>query len=382
MTDIFNVALIGNIGVGKTTLITKLKDELDFLNYTVETHPENIQEWESFGPKKENILQKFYETPKENSFFFQILAATTKAEQFEKFRFSEINIIERTFECQQKIFIPMLKEQCYITDNEEILLDKLLQQFLLQEKYKINLFIWLKCSPETSLERIKKRERKGEENISLVYLQSIHKKHEQWINEIKKKYQNNESKTCCIEFNVDKIINEEEISKLCNDILKEFYKNKAYQDTLVKPSKQLKNNTQLQIVKLSEKAFVPIKGSAISAGFDLFSAYDYIVPTHEKCLVSTDIQINVPKGTYGRIAPRSGLAWKNNIHVGAGVIDPDFRGNVKVLILNLGNEMFKIKAGDRIAQLICEKIENPNIILKKNLNKTIRNNDGFGSTGL
>lgn len=75
----------------------------------------------------------------------------------------------------------------------------------------------------------------------------------------------------------------------------------------------------------------------------------------------TDIQIAVPNGTYGRVAPRSGLAHKHFIDVGAGVIDQDYRGNVGVILFNFGENVFKVNKGDRIAQLICERISYPDI---------------------
>ncbi|XP_047344462.1 protein N-terminal glutamine amidohydrolase-like [Vespa velutina] len=81
----------------------------------------------------------------------------------------------------------------------------------------------------------------------------------------------------------------------------------------------------LKFAKLSDKAFAPTKGSALAAGYDLRSAYECVVPARDRSLVKTDIQVQVPPGTYGRIAPRSGLALKNFIDVGAGVIDADYR---------------------------------------------------------
>lgn len=137
----------------------------------------------------------------------------------------------------------------------------------------------------------------------------------------------------------------------------------------------------LRFAKLSDKAYAPVKGSQYAAGYDLRSAYEYIVPGHGKTLVKTDLQIEVPDCTYGRIAPRSGLAWKHHIDVGAGVIDADYRGNVGVVLFNHSNEDFKIAAGDRIAQLICEKIIYPELQEVDSLNDTARGEGGFGSTG-
>ncbi|KAF7992928.1 hypothetical protein HCN44_005709 [Aphidius gifuensis] len=138
----------------------------------------------------------------------------------------------------------------------------------------------------------------------------------------------------------------------------------------------------LKFAKLSDKAFAPLKGSALAAGYDLRSAYEYVIPAKGKELVKTDIQIEVPEGTYGRVAPRSGLAWKNFIDVGAGVIDADYRGDLRVMLFNHSDVDFKVSPGDRVAQLICEKIAYPELEEVKSLNDTERGAGGFGSTGI
>lgn len=106
----------------------------------------------------------------------------------------------------------------------------------------------------------------------------------------------------------------EEFSKLGIDYYKEKY-------------------IKLEIIKLTENAIIPTRGSSRSAGYDLYSAENIIIPAHGKGLVKTDIQIKLPRGSYGRIAPRSGLSWKYHIDIGAGVVDEDYTGNVgKTLI--------------------------------------------------
>uniref|UniRef100_A0A8B9GDD9 Deoxyuridine 5'-triphosphate nucleotidohydrolase n=1 Tax=Amazona collaria TaxID=241587 RepID=A0A8B9GDD9_9PSIT len=82
-------------------------------------------------------------------------------------------------------------------------------------------------------------------------------------------------------------------------------------------------------------------GSARAAGYDLYSAYDCDIPPMGKAVVKTDIQVALPSGCYGRVAPRSGLAAKHFIDVGAGVIDEDYRGNVGVVLFNFGKETFE-----------------------------------------
>ncbi|XP_034290593.1 deoxyuridine 5'-triphosphate nucleotidohydrolase, mitochondrial [Pantherophis guttatus] len=137
----------------------------------------------------------------------------------------------------------------------------------------------------------------------------------------------------------------------------------------------------LRFVKLTDNAFAPSKGSSRAAGYDLYSAYDCEVPAVGKAVVKTDIQVALPTGCYGRVAPRSGLAVNHFIDVGAGVIDEDYRGNVGVVLFNFGKEPFKVKKGDRIAQLICERIYYPVLEEVKVLDETERGSGGFGSTG-
>ena len=138
----------------------------------------------------------------------------------------------------------------------------------------------------------------------------------------------------------------------------------------------------LRFKRLSDNAYPPVKGSKTAAGFDLLAAYDASVKAKGKELVKTDLQIMIPEGCYGRVAPRSGLAVKNFIDVGAGVVDADYRGNVGVVLFNFGEADFEIKKGDRIAQLICEKIEYPELKEEEELEATERGAGGFGSTGI
>lgn len=138
----------------------------------------------------------------------------------------------------------------------------------------------------------------------------------------------------------------------------------------------------LRVKKLAPEAIVPIRGSDCAAGYDLSSAYQAIVPARGKALVKTELSIAIPEGTYARIAPRSGLAWKHSIDVGAGVIDYDYRGPVAVVLFNHSDTDFNIKEGDRIAQLILEKIVTPEVVEVDSLDSTERGADGFGSTDL
>ncbi|XP_076983913.1 deoxyuridine 5'-triphosphate nucleotidohydrolase, mitochondrial isoform X1 [Tamandua tetradactyla] len=157
------------------------------------------------------------------------------------------------------------------------------------------------------------------------------------------------------------------------------------QTPVISPSKRARSaeegGVRIRFARLSEHAIAPTRGSARAAGYDLYSAYGYTIPPMEKALVKTDIQIALPSGCYGRVAPRSGLAAKHFIDVGAGVIDEDYRGNVGVVLFNFGKEKFEVKKGDRIAQLICERIFYPEIEEVQVLDVTERGSGGFGSTG-
>ncbi|GJM96130.1 hypothetical protein PR202_ga12942 [Eleusine coracana subsp. coracana] len=148
------------------------------------------------------------------------------------------------------------------------------------------------------------------------------------------------------------------------------------------PQKISKIAPLLKVKKLSDKAILPSRGSALAAGYDLSSAAEMMVPARGKALVPTDLSIAIPEGTYARIAPRSGLALKHSIDVGAGVIDADYRGPVGVILFNHSDVDLAVKPGDRIAQMIIEVIATPEVAEVEDLDATVRGEGGFGSTGV
>ena len=144
-----------------------------------------------------------------------------------------------------------------------------------------------------------------------------------------------------------------------------------------------KQYISIPIKKLSDKAVIPTQGSSEAAGYDLYAADDNVVYSMSRTLIKTNISMAIPEGYYGRIAPRSGLAFKYGIDVLAGVIDSDYRGDIGVILFNTStNNEFKIKSGDRIAQIIIEKCHNVHWDIEKHLNSSERKDDGFGSTGV
>lgn len=137
----------------------------------------------------------------------------------------------------------------------------------------------------------------------------------------------------------------------------------------------------LMVKKLVPEATVPTRGSAFAAGYDLYAAAPLTIQAKSKGLVSTGLAISTPAGTYGRVAPRSGLASKHFLDTGAGVIDADYRGEVKVLLFNFSDVDYEVKQGERVAQLILERIVTPEVIEVQELEESVRGAGGFGSTG-
>ena len=138
----------------------------------------------------------------------------------------------------------------------------------------------------------------------------------------------------------------------------------------------------LRVQKLTNNAALPKRSTEGAAGYDLCAAQDCTIPASGKGLVKTGISISFPPGLYARIAPRSGLALKRFIDVGAGVVDADYRGEVGVVLFNHGDHDFEVKMGDRIAQLILERIDTPPVEEVQGLDSTVRGSGGFGSTGI
>lgn len=138
----------------------------------------------------------------------------------------------------------------------------------------------------------------------------------------------------------------------------------------------------LKVQLRSENAIAPTKGSQHAAGYDIYSSADYMIPAMGQGMVPTDVSFTVPVGTYGRIAPRSGLAVKHGIQTGAGVVDRDYTGEVKIILFNHSQRDFEIKKGDRVAQLILEKIvDDAEVVIVESLADSVRGSGGFGSTG-
>jgi len=138
--------------------------------------------------------------------------------------------------------------------------------------------------------------------------------------------------------------------------------------------------TVLLVKKLDKTANLPYKQHGDDAGYDMSCICDVAIEPNGKCLVGTGIAFTVPKGTYGQIAPRSGLSNKG-IFVNAGVIDRCYTGEVKIMLYNFSANTIELARGSRVAQLIVKKIDSPVVMEVDELNETERGEGGFGSTG-
>ena len=145
---------------------------------------------------------------------------------------------------------------------------------------------------------------------------------------------------------------------------------------------------QLKVVRLDRTAELPKYLKKTDAAIDLRSNETCILsPVSDKFLfevrvIPTGIAIEIPEGYFGSIRDRSGIAAKNGIHTMAGVIDSGYRGEVKIVMVNLSREPFTIRQGDRIAQLLIQPVIQPEIVEVLELSDSDRGTTGFGATGI
>jgi len=140
---------------------------------------------------------------------------------------------------------------------------------------------------------------------------------------------------------------------------------------------------KIKIKKIKDNAIVPSYVHKGDAGVDLYSTEDYILKPGERVLVSTGIKISIPEGYEAQIRPKSGLALNHGISIvnSPGTVDSCYRGEVGIIAINQGKEVYNIKKGKKIAQMIFNKVETVEFEEVKELNNTKRGDSGFGSTG-
>ena len=140
---------------------------------------------------------------------------------------------------------------------------------------------------------------------------------------------------------------------------------------------------KMKIKKKFADALLPTRGSAEAAGWDFYAYSGAILNPHETCLIDTGIIIEVPKGCFGGVFARSGLALKKGLRPAnaVGVVDSDYRDSVKVALHNDSNKTQEVTRGDRIAQLIIIPYKEIELEVVDEVSETERGQGGFGSTG-
>lgn len=141
---------------------------------------------------------------------------------------------------------------------------------------------------------------------------------------------------------------------------------------------------KLLVEKINQKAIIPFQAHEGDAGMDLFSVEEVILKPMERKLVHTGIKIQLPKNTEAQIRPRSGLALKNGITVlnTPGTIDEGYRGEIGIILINLGTEEFKVEEGMKVAQMVIKPTLSLEVEEVVELTETTRGQGGFGSTGV
>jgi dUTP pyrophosphatase len=140
---------------------------------------------------------------------------------------------------------------------------------------------------------------------------------------------------------------------------------------------------KVHIVRLASDAVIPKRGNPGDAGFDLCSVEQIDLPAGDRAAVRTGIALDMPRGLEAQIRSRSGLARDHGVVVlnSPGTIDPDYRGEILVLLVNLGKSDFQVTPGMRIAQMVFSSLTQVDIVSAEKLTSTKRGKGGFGSTG-
>ncbi|MDW7759937.1 MAG: dUTP diphosphatase [Acidobacteriota bacterium] len=137
---------------------------------------------------------------------------------------------------------------------------------------------------------------------------------------------------------------------------------------------------KLAVKRIHPDAKLPVRGHPGDAGLDLFAVEDGLLAPGEIRPISTGIQVAVPAGHVGLIWDKSGISLQG-VHRLAGVVDAGYRGEVRVVLANLGRESFEIRKGMKIAQMLVQAVAAPEVVEMDELDVTSRGEDGFGSTG-
>jgi dUTP pyrophosphatase len=154
----------------------------------------------------------------------------------------------------------------------------------------------------------------------------------------------------------------------------------------VEKSKEAGKKPVLKIRKVFPEAMLPSYESGSASGMDLraLTGEDIVIPPLGRAKIPTGLFVEIPSGYEGQVRPRSGLALRSGVTVlnSPGTIDSDYRGELEIVLINLGAEPFTVKNGDRIAQMVISPVLRVEIVEAETLSETKRGGGGFGSTGI
>lgn len=147
-------------------------------------------------------------------------------------------------------------------------------------------------------------------------------------------------------------------------------------------SVRLRDDLKFRVKKLNAKSKIPVRAHSTDAGMDLYSTINETIPPGSRRVIPTGVACAVPEGWSLILKDKSGLASNNGLHVMAGVVDSEYRGEIGVVIVNLSQERVDIAEGQKIAQGLLIPVGLFDIVEVPSLEATVRNEGGFGSTGL
>lgn len=388
----FLVVVDGPMGVGKTTVVKKLCELLS-LNVRVKA----LLELEEDADFKEKpmvpSIEEYYREPKKHALAFQSEMLSRRFEQLDlalQRRDDEKELEEladqmdgaatEVYERMGPIFIcdrhPLScnafawcqYKAGHLSLAEYLqLYNKAKQQTFERHAWPALVFI-LNAKTSILLGRIQQRGRPGEELISKNYLKSLTSAFGDMYRDMKT--------------NMSVQVHEIQVGVMSTpaEIAQEIAKRVI--DSLRECLPAVARGEQLKVTRMRVDASIPIRATCRAIGLDLASPFDVSIPAGERTLIMTGLKISLPRGCYGRIAARSGLSWRFGINILGGVIDPDYTGEIKVVLVNHGREAFEVKKGDRIAQLIVERAAMVSImeVVASDHESTCRGTGGFGST--
>lgn len=175
----FKIAIEGNVGSGKSTLLEYFSS-----SYGYSVYPEPVADWQNSAGSGMNYLREFYKNPERNAFAFQLLVLQSLYER-DRVAKGKHQVFERTIASGKNVFLPVLKQKEIINNFEEKVYDEIFSKYEWDLAYGIDLYIFLKADPKICLERIARRSRSEERNISEEYLKDVQTQLDSWENELR-----------------------------------------------------------------------------------------------------------------------------------------------------------------------------------------------------